>query len=261
LQGLIRALQLVGVNAVPAWGFFDDHWSASSTLIVYWFENIIATLLIAVRIVIHRRVTKKRGYFASKKSYNSFLSSFLASSLLFTAVHGVFIAVIVLIIAKTGPANRLDVEHGIAAVTAFLAFGLLVDLARIRNTSFAYIRQLTEHALGRVFVIHITILVGMMIAMFTGKTTAIFIVFVTLKTLLDIAGQTPQYDPTEAPRWLNAIMPKQNGKTFADFWRKDHAARIESAAEAELPITSPDAVQGAALSRTKGRQRAGPYTM
>lgn len=238
MQGIIRALQILGVNAVPAWGFFDDHWSASTTLVVYWFENIIATLLIAVRVVIHRRVTKKRGYFDAKKKYNSFLSAFLASSLIFTAGQGVFVAAIVFIIAKTGPVRVADVKQGIAGVSVFLTFGLLLDLARIKSTPFAYIRRLTEHALGRVFVIHITIIVGMMIAMFTGKTAAIFIVFATLKTLLDIAGQTPQYDPAEAPRWLNAIMPKQNGKTFADFWRKDHAARIESAAEAELPITS-----------------------
>ena len=236
MQGVLRALQILGVNAVPAWGFFDARWSPSSTLVVYWFENIIATLLIAIRVVIHRRVTKKRGYFASKTSYNSFLSSFLASTLIFTAGHGIFIAVIVGIIAKNGPVNVLDVEHGIIAVSAFLVFGLLIDLVKIRSTSFAYIRRLTEHALGRVFVIHITIVVGMMLAMFTGKTSAIFIVFMSLKTLLDIAGQTPQYDPAEAPRWLNAIMPKQNGKTFAEFWRKDHAARIESAAEAELPV-------------------------
>lgn len=236
MPGVIRALQILGVNAVPAWGFFDDHWSASTTLIVYWAENIIATLLIAVRILIHRRVTRKRGYYASKTRYNSFLSMFLASSLLFTAVHGVFIAAIVGIIVKSGPVSVPDVERGIAGVSAFLGFGLLVDLARIRNAPFAYMRRLTEHALGRVFVIHITILVGMMIAMFTGKTAAIFIVFASLKTLLDIAGQVPQYDPTEAPRWLNAIMPKKDGQTFADFWRKDHAARLESAAEAELPV-------------------------
>ena len=46
MPGIIRALQILGVNAVPAWGFFDDHWSASTTLVVYWFENIIATLLV-----------------------------------------------------------------------------------------------------------------------------------------------------------------------------------------------------------------------
>lgn len=239
MQGLIRALQILGVNAVPAWGFFDNHWSASSTLIVYWFENVIATLLIAVRVVIHRRVTKKRGYFASTTRYNSFLSTFLQSSLAFTAVHGVFIAAIVGIIATTGPVRLADVERGVAGVSAFLAFGLLIDLVKIRRSSFAYIRRLTDHAMGRVFVIHFTILIGMAIAMLTGKTAAIFVIFVSLKTLLDIGGQLPDYDPAEAPRWLNAIMPKIDGKTsFAEFWRKNRANRAENAAEAELPITS-----------------------
>lgn len=238
MAGVLRALQIVGVNAVPAWGFFDDSWSASSTLIVYWFENIIATLLIAVRVVVHRHVTKKRGYFASTTKYNSFLSSFLFSSLAFTAVHGVFIAAIVAIIATTGVPKLADVAHGVAGVSAFLAFGLLIDLVRIRSTSFAYIRRLTEHAMGRVIVVHFTILVGMAIAMFTGKTTAIFIVFVSLKTLLDVGGQLPDYDPAEAPRWLAAVMPKMDGKTsFADYWRKSHANRAENAAEAELPVT------------------------
>jgi len=75
--------------------------------------------------------------------------------------------------------------------------------------------------------------------MFTGKTAAIFIVFMSLKTLLDIAGQTPQYDPAEAPRWLVAVMPKLDHKTtFAEYWRKSHADRVENAAEAELPIKS-----------------------
>lgn len=237
MPGILRTLQILGVNAVPAWGFFDNHWSGSTTLIVYWFENVIATLLIAVRVVVHRRVTKKRGYFASATSYNSFLSTFLSSSIAFTAVHGVFIAVIVAIVAKTGPVRLTDVEQGVAGVSAFLAFGFLIDLVRIRSTSFSYIRRLTEHAMGRVFVIHFTILVGMAIAMFTGKTVAIFAAFVSLKTLLDIGGQFPDYDPAEAPRWLNAIMPKVDGKTtFAEFWRKNRATRLENASEAELPI-------------------------
>jgi hypothetical protein len=237
MPGIVRILQILGVNAVPAWGFFDSHWSASSTLIVYWFENVIATLMIAIRVVVHRAVTKKRGYFASTTRYNSFLSTFLFSSLAFTAVHGVFIAVIVAIIAMTGPVSAADIKNGVAGVSAFLVLGLLIDLVKIRSTSFAYIRRLTEHAMGRVFVIHFTILVGMAVAMFTGKTAAIFVIFVSLKTLLDIGGQLPDYDPAEAPRWLNAIMPKADGKTsFARYWRKNRAERLESAAEAELPI-------------------------
>ena len=91
--------------------------------------------------------------------------------------------------------------------------------------------------MGRVIVVHFTILFGMAVAALTGKMSAVFVVFVILKTLLDLGGQLPDYDPAEAPRWLNAIMPKV-GKAFADFWRKDHANRIENAAEAELPISS-----------------------
>ena len=41
MKGVLRALQIVGVNYVPAWGFFDARWSASSTLIVFWLMGCV----------------------------------------------------------------------------------------------------------------------------------------------------------------------------------------------------------------------------
>ena len=242
MAGVLRALQILGVNAVPAWGFFDDRWSASSTLVVYWFENVFAALLIAARVVIHRKVTRKRGYFASATAYNSFLSSFLSSSLLFTAAHGVFIAVIVFLLASTGVPKAADIGRGIAGVSAFLALGLAIDLVNIRNRSFAYIRRLTEHAMGRVIVVHFTILFGMAIAAFTGRMSAVFAVFAVLKVMLDLGGQLPDYDPAEAPRWLVFATAKLSGgkMDFNEYWRKSRAQRAQNAIEAELPVNAMD---------------------
>jgi uncharacterized protein DUF6498 len=238
MAGVLRALQILGVNAVPAWGFFDDRWSASSTLVVYWFENVFATLLIAARVVIHRRVTKKRGYFASKTAYNTFLTSFLSSSLLFTAAHGVFIAVIVFLLASTGLPKAADIAHGIAGVSGFLALGLAIDLVNTRNRSFAYMRRLTEHAMGRVIVVHFTILFGMAVAAFTGRMAAVFVVFVILKLMLDLGGQLPDYDPAAAPRWIVFAVAKLSGgkMDFNEYWQKSRAQRAQSAMEAELPM-------------------------
>jgi len=239
MPGVLRALQIIGVNAVPAWGFFDQRWTASSTLVVFWFENILTTLLIAIRVLVHRKVTKKRGYYASTTTYNSFLTTFLSQSLIFTAAHGVFIAVIVLLLAKTGVPKAADIARGIAGVSAFLVAGLAIDLVNVRNKSFASMRRMTEHAMGRVIVVHFTILFGMAVAAFTGKMSAVFVVFIILKTLLDLGGQLPDYDPAEAPRWLVFILGKLSGgkMDFAEYWRKNRVQRELSAVEAELPIS------------------------
>jgi hypothetical protein len=238
MSGVLRALQIIGVNAVPAWGFFDQRWTASSTLVVFWFENILTTLLIAIRVLVHRKVTKKRGYYASTTTYNSFLTTFLSQSLIFTAAHGVFIVVIVLLLATTGIPKAADIARGIAGVSAFLFAGLAIDLVNIRNRSFASMRRMTEHAMGRVVVVHFTILFGMAVAALTGKMSAVFVVFVILKTLLDLGGQLPDYDPAEAPRWIVFLTRKLSGgkMDFAEYWRKSRVQRAQSAIEAEVPV-------------------------
>ena len=61
MNQLARLLSSLGLNAVPAAGWFLGDWSAGTTLAVYWFENVAASLLIAARICLHRRVASKRG--------------------------------------------------------------------------------------------------------------------------------------------------------------------------------------------------------
>jgi hypothetical protein len=149
-----------------------------------------------------------------------------------------FIAFIVFLMASTGPPKAADIARGIAGTSTFLALGLAIDLVNIRNKSFAYMRRLTEHAMGRVMVVHFTILFGMAVAAFTGKTAAVFVVFMILKLILDLGGQLPDYDPAEAPRWIVFVIAKLSGGKidFNEFWRKNKAERAQSAMEAELPV-------------------------
>ena len=50
------AITALGLNAIPAAGWFLGEWSAGTMLVLYWLETLIGTLLVAVRIVLHRRV-------------------------------------------------------------------------------------------------------------------------------------------------------------------------------------------------------------
>jgi hypothetical protein len=59
LRSLLTAL---GLNAVPAFGWFAGNWSAGTILVLYWLETLIGTLFVAGRIMLHRRVRPSKGH-------------------------------------------------------------------------------------------------------------------------------------------------------------------------------------------------------
>jgi hypothetical protein len=64
-----RALLLaLGLNAVPALGWFVGEWSAGTTLLLYWMETLVGTLLVAIRIVVHRHVRPSKGHWDYKSA-------------------------------------------------------------------------------------------------------------------------------------------------------------------------------------------------
>lgn len=96
-----RLLQILGVNSIPAFGYFGAGWSPGTTLIVYWFENLLGSLFVAARIALHRRMTHKRGHYramvtktikarsgvgqsVTTVALSTFLSYFLTTSIIFT---------------------------------------------------------------------------------------------------------------------------------------------------------------------------------
>ncbi len=53
-------LTALGLNAVPAVGWFVGDWSAGTMLVLYWLETLLGTLLVAGRIILHRRSCRAR---------------------------------------------------------------------------------------------------------------------------------------------------------------------------------------------------------
>ncbi|MEY2507505.1 MAG: hypothetical protein QOH01_1834 [Verrucomicrobiota bacterium] len=98
----IRALlTALGLNAIPALGWFVGEWSAGTMLVLYWLETLIGTLLVAVRIMLHRRVRRSQGHWAYEASKDTegqtasrsstYLTAFLVPALVFTLAHGFFL--------------------------------------------------------------------------------------------------------------------------------------------------------------------------
>jgi hypothetical protein len=55
LSGAVALLWILGVNAVPAWGLFACGWGTGTALVLYWCENVLAALLVALRVAIFVR--------------------------------------------------------------------------------------------------------------------------------------------------------------------------------------------------------------
>jgi hypothetical protein len=246
MRSLITAL---GINAVPAAGWFFADWSAGTMLVLYWLETLIGTVLVGIRIVLHRRIRPSNGHWnyqapkggeAHTSKRSTYLSAFLVPALVFTFAHGFFLAVLGgMLIAKKNlsPEIRIEPENLLAGLVGILIFQLIdfvADLFFLRKRPFAWIERLGNVSISRVLVIHLTIIGGMFAVLFTGANRNFFGVFIFLKTMLNLSLVTPQWKPRTPPLWLSSTMdrigsPKYKDTSFAEFWQKtdaEEAARI-----------------------------------
>jgi hypothetical protein len=250
----------LGLNAIPAAGWFLGDWSAGTMLVLYWLETLIGTLLVGIRIVIHRRLRPSKGHWnyqappgqrqqqqqrASNRS--TYLAAFLVPALVFTFAHGIFLTILGWMMIennKLTPEVRIDSHNLLAGLIGILVFQLInfvVDLIWLRTQPFAWIERLGQVSLSRVIVIHLTIIGGMAAVMFTGANRNFFGVFIFLKTMLNMSLVIPQWQPRTPPAWLSHVMDKVNSSkndttTFSEFWQQTDAQEAARVARNEKPM-------------------------
>ena len=259
---VLPLLTAIGLNAIPAVGWFAGDWSAGTMLVLYWLETLLGTLLVTGRIILHRRIRPSKGhwdYQAPDKqapppnNRSSYLSAFLVPALVFTFAHGIFLVALggMMIAKNLTPETRIESEHlliGLIGIAIFQAADFFLDLIWLKTRPFTWMERLGQQTLGRVIVIHLTIIGGMAAVMFTGANRDFFGVFIFLKTMLNCSLVLPQYDPETPPAWLSKLMdsnlanrlkaPKYKNSSFAQFWKQTDAqeearlARNEKSSEA-----------------------------
>ena len=250
LPGIGRLLQVLGLNSVPALGLFERGWSSGTALAFYWVEGALAILFIAARIVLHRRLTHKAGHSSAGQFSNqagarraragrgsvTFLGSYLGVAIPFTLAHGFFLSALLFLFAKNRPEAGTQVDFaalslGVAGAAIFLVVGFLFDLVGLRERPFRWLERFTERSLGRVFVVHLTIIFGMLATAWTDGPRGFFVVFVALKTLTDLGSLAPERElGLRPPWWLGWLdrMPAQKGESFSAYWartERDQQAR------------------------------------
>lgn len=246
---LVAAL---GAITVPVFGWFGQHWSGATTLLVYWFENVAMCLFVAARIAVHRRWAPKYGHFRYRARQSggpanrSFLAAFTVTSLAFCAAHAIFLGAILGLLAVNGaPALGLldldwrSVGWGCLSVLAFLALDFLLSLGDLRRWSFRDVERTADIGLGRVMVVHLTLVLGFAGIAVTDAPSTLFGIFVVLKTLAALSTVIPQWEPQRPPRWLSNLMDRMPnvhpGERFEDFWVKDQARERDRQRRNEQP--------------------------
>lgn len=231
-MSLLSRIFLAGAQTlVPATGWFVGGWAPSTALVVFWFENLLLTVLIGVRIAVHRRQTRTRGH------AGGFLGGFLASALTFTFAQAVFLALVLGGLLRT-PLDRAEIVTGLQWLLAAHAVSLTFDLFSIGRWPFSEVRGRVEWVLGRVVVVHLSLIGGMALLVMMGQPIWFFSIFVAIKIAIDLASVLPRWrasaDPPAFLVWLTGLFPPPKGKgSFQEYWRKERAAEVAQHAQDE----------------------------
>jgi Family of unknown function (DUF6498) len=248
LNLFLRALQALGLNAVPAGGFFLGTWSWDTALTLYWFENLLGGLFIGLRIALHRRWTDKRGHFRAhslgmaqaapqenkpRREPGSLLSSFLVPTVVFTLAHGLFLGFALRnLLPHAGSGTAVaPLRWGALALGCLLAIGFAIDLTSLRARPFAWLREMAELHLGRVVLVQLAILVGFVLMAWRGHEPQRFLLaFAALKTLADIGNLSARalgvqrLDIATPSPWfagmMNRLGKKSHGEDFETYWQR-----------------------------------------
>ena len=250
----VNLLFVLAINAVPLYGVWYKGWSASTVVVLYWFENLMIAFFTCGRIWLHRTLTRKRGHWRGgtlgvqsngKPVTSGLLGEYATLAFVFTLAHGIFVAGFVAIAADhgSGPEWKFSREQFMAGAQWLLiamTLEFLSDAATMRSRNFAWIKAYVGQRTGRVLVMHFVIILGMGAMMLTESPFAMLYALIGLKTLWDLfasnASARPEALPEQPPELALKIAAQQKGitreKVIAN-WKQQREDMIRAAQEDE----------------------------
>lgn len=206
-------------NAIPVYGVLQLGWSVTNVLVLYWLENLLVAVFTCLRIGVHRSLTHKRGHWRSgqlgstsggKQSKAGLLGEYATIAFVFTLAHGIFVVAIAFMLAQSHQNEPMwtfsfdAFRQGAWMLAVVLVAGFLADLPGMKSRSFAWIKAYAQQRMGRVLILHLAIIFGMMAMAATDSPLGLLYVLTTLKTLWDLATTRTQAAavPDKPPGWL-----------------------------------------------------------
>ncbi|HTF88699.1 MAG TPA: DUF6498-containing protein [Planctomycetota bacterium] len=247
MNWLGRLTQLLALSTLPLIGVFWADWSEATAIAYYWCETAIVVSFVALRLVIHRRRTKRRGHYVEKQTstngrppkrgIGTYNATFLTTATAFGFGNLVFLVVLLGLFGSRVGGGELDLEdlrEGFVIATCFVAIGFLVDLPGIGERPFAWVRLMAEGALSRVFVIYMAIFIGVFGAVMLDRPHTMFAVFFALRLFTDVASNFKQYDPGHPPRFMRLFV--KDWPAFDKEWQTERQTRLAAEASDEEPF-------------------------
>ncbi len=169
LATITTILSAVGINVVPAAGFFGLGWGWSTTMLLYLLETLVGILLVALRIRLlapaqeevtgmslpgHGVVTRpKPGQKVQRYVWptangvlydrTEMLKSYLVIAVSLSVGAGLFIATFLFLLMRVS-LEGVALRSGLAGILTFQLIGLLSDLVGRRSLSLVQAEKLGE---------------------------------------------------------------------------------------------------------------------
>ena len=224
----LNLLFVLLTNGVPLYGVKLLGWSATTVLGLFWLENLLTAVFTCIRIAVHRQLSRKRGHWRpgqlgllvnGKPSRSGLLGEYATMAFVFTLAHGVFVWLIIVFIGSEHEEaiwqfSAAQFRQGAGWIASTLALNLVADLAGSKARSYAELTSYVQVRMGRIFVLHFTIILGMFAMLATKSPYAILYMLIAFKTLWELA--TTRSGKSKAAA-LHASMEKQDaqGETAA----------------------------------------------
>ncbi|HVJ75198.1 MAG TPA: DUF6498-containing protein [Casimicrobiaceae bacterium] len=190
------------MNAIPLADVLWHGRSPAALLLLFWFETLLMFVTGAVRIVVHRRATRKTGHYAPTGTVsrhdagvaevrqdlgdgNTYLRHFVALTAVFTVAHGLFVLSLVFLFGVGGPLPWADAQAALLWAIAVQVGFLLVDLVHLRAWTFAQLNESCGNATIRVLVTQLGLIFGIPAIGVTGSAWGMIGTFMGLRALAD----------------------------------------------------------------------------
>ncbi len=197
----------MAANLLPLYLVITGQWSLAPVILLFWLENVIIGTLNIIKML----TCSNGGVWGIPQKL--FMSAFFAVHYgIFTIGHGVMIislfagqelpdgvdfslAMVPFVIGHfelLWPALLLFASHFISLISNYYIGG------EYRRED---VKELMAKPYGRVIILHLTVLVGGLIAQALGQPVFVLVLLVVLKTLLDIAAHQREHRKLMVPSY------------------------------------------------------------